>query len=55
MAVTAIYLTSAYRVLSRSAVEWKGRTYVVDESKSVVPPPHNQPAVSAVLSADAVE
>jgi chlorobactene glucosyltransferase len=38
IAVTALYLRSAQLVHTRQSVQWKGRSYVVDSTKSVVPP-----------------
>lgn len=37
LTVTALYLTSAYLVLSGSKVNWKGRHYRVNTSKSIEP------------------
>lgn len=38
LAVTALYLRSAQLVHSGQSVKWKGRTYVVDTTKSIVSP-----------------
>lgn len=37
VAVTALYLTSAYLVYSKSKVQWKGRSYTVNADKAIEP------------------